>query len=429
MGSGFQYGAPQQAMSQIGDLQFMPDSGTLITKPNGEVWLRGGSIASSAIYPAAATLEHMMVHGAGGGAIALPASAAICGFATNGAGVAIACFSNATNVLYTNNFGQSWSLIAHNLGALPSTDVIWNGSRFIVVGNSTTSLAFAYSITGAVFTVGGTAGLTSATANTARIAWDGTIAIAVVGATTQAASTPDGVTITARTISQAIAQPLIAVLPSLGVNRWYVTCSNNAATSSQSSAADGSAWVNRACPNAAGVAAIAAGLGYIALGSGASIWRSTTGADGSWILSTIPSANLTGSGGVGGISISFPLSLTFDGARFLIGSVGQTSVSPNQFGYTADLVSFTTRQFAFAGASASGALGYAPLSFGSNVALLPVNIVGYVGTQISTAATYSANWFFGSEYVGSVVPIYNQPSAILGGVGYSRLAPGYVRIK
>lgn len=369
------YNAALAARPQIGDQQFFCDSGFLITKPNADVMLRSGTLALASSYPSATSpiVEHLMCHGAA--QIVMPAAPTMASshnWAANGTGTIVLCYSDATNVMVSTNHGASWSLIAHNLG-VQATTVCWNGTQFIVAGNSTTTITCSYSVVAAVFTLGGSATVTTATANTAKMVWDsiGSLALIVASGTnaTQAATTPSGVTLTARTLSQVITNPSPMVLGAVGVGRWYIAGSTTAAT--QSTAADGSTWVTRTAPAAlpANAYSCQAALSNFILSAPTGIYKSTSGTDGTWTFVSVPSLG-------GGVT------LAFDGTRVILNTLGGTSA---QFCYTTDLINFNVRQVAF-----NPANGYV-IPSGANLA-----IVGSSGT----IGSYASNWATSSEYLG-----------------------------
>ncbi|HEY9101092.1 JAB domain-containing protein [Chitinimonas sp.] len=227
--------------SFIGETIFAPESGSCIYDPeSNRFWLRSGTVALSSLYPRAAGKDHLMVHGIA--QITLPASVGVTGFAHNGAGTAIACYGDSINVLRTSDYGASWNLVAHGISGTPVTDVCWNGVRFIAVGNVTGNYNLGWSTTGAAgsWTSLGGPSLTSATADTARIQWNGSIALGVVSGDTKAFTTADGTVPVSRVLPQVVTNPRIEVLPSLVAGQWYVAGSTTAAV--QSTAADGSAW-------------------------------------------------------------------------------------------------------------------------------------------------------------------------------------------
>ena len=387
------YVAANAARPQLGDMQLIPDSGVLVTKPNADVMLRSGSLALASSYPSATSpiIEHIMCHGVA--QINLPAvtsGTSPNSWAANGTGTIVLCYANTTNVLVSTNHGASWSTIAHNLGASQqATSVCWNGTQFIVSGNTATAITCSYSIAAAVFTLGGTAVVTTATADTSKIVWDstGSLALIVVSGTSavQAATTPSGVTLTARTLSQNLTAPVPMVLGSVGVSRWYITSSSTAAV--QSTAADGSAWANRTC-----IAASSSTIGALSnflIGVGTNLYKSSTGADGTWTL--VP------------VTFNSTVTFAFDGTRLLLNTMITNAA---QFSYTTDLANFTYRQCAFL---PSG--GYV-IASGTNLAI--------VGNSSGTAS-YAANWFTTSEYLG----IFQ--ATFLSGTGKSIYA--YSRIK
>lgn len=410
------------ASSQLGDPTFYPESGTMITKPNKEVWLRSGTVAASSLYPAAASVEAVMCHGAA--SVTLPTAAAITGFAHNGAGTAVAAYGDATNVLVTTNYGASWANVAHS-NANPVKDVCWNGTQFITAGNSTSALTCSYSVAAAVFTAGGSAAGTTLTANTVRITWNGSIALlaAAAGTASAAATTTSGVTLTARTLSVAPSTSInVLCLTSLGANQWLII--SNDTNVNRSTAADCSTWDFVSLPTSAPAnGAAAAGNGYFCFGvmSTGKIYRSSTGATGSWVSATIPSAYAADStpNNNPGLLVNSPLGITFDGTRFLIASqIGSGSAFSYLFGYTTDLVNVTTRQIVFPVVAAATPL---PLSVGTGLVLLP-------GVATSTVASYSPNWFTTCDYVGSAAR-FSAPTPTAGIYTISRPVIGYVRVK
>ena len=397
--------------AQIGDIRAFPERG-IKWGPHpetAEIWLRTGTLALASMYPRAAAMPELQAFGTA--AVTLPMGANVVGVATDNVLTAVACFSHATHVLVTTNGGMSWQLVPHNLaGGVVAMDVAWTGSRFVVVGNSSTHIYCSYSAYGLAFTAGASIapGATLSPANV-RVRSDGTNCLVVAGyvsgtAGAQAALTADGTAMAVRNLAGSYSSPLLAVLPSLGAARWLVF-SNTAVPASQSTAADASTWAARILPGTKASAACASATHFV-LGGGGVLYRSATGADGSWTVATIP-GSVTGSPAYAGtVSVASLVGLQFDGTRLLIsgGSAGSNSKA-SMFGYSSELQMVEFRQLAF---PADGVY-VAPLviAIGPNLALLPTG-------GISTWASYAANWLNGGEYVG-----INVEMPLNGGVGPS----------
>jgi len=188
----------------IGVDKFFADSGTSITEESGAFWLRSGLAATAASYPRAAALEHCKISGI---AATNATSMTVRQVADNGAGVIVATYTGAgANVLVSTDDGLTYSVVAsghpHNV-----TGVIYNGTRFIIVGNSGSEIVTRYSTNGTSWSAGGTQSQSGGTSGTAKIAWNGSLAYGLVDGSTGAGTaftTTDGVTLTAR-VSPSVA--------------------------------------------------------------------------------------------------------------------------------------------------------------------------------------------------------------------------------
>lgn len=161
----------------VGTLQYMSDAGTLIVFPDGAEWLRSGTVASAASYPAAATCGHLRV--IGNPAAGWPDNATCSQVAENGAGTIVACYDNA-NVAVSTDWGRTWTTVPANLdGGCLASGVCWNGTVFIVVGRVTTTLYFATSTDGLIFAAShtNTTNVDNYSGSDARILWNGSIAV------------------------------------------------------------------------------------------------------------------------------------------------------------------------------------------------------------------------------------------------------------
>ena len=145
-------------------------TGSAVTLGDGSVWLKYGVLARAALYPEAAALEHLRAHGFSNTAYTVPS-----GFravATDGLGTFVVADLHITNVQVSTDYGQTWAGVAHGLG-VNATDVMWDGTQFIVVGNDTTNLSRSTSPTGAVWTNTVTVGFSAVVTQTAKVAYSG----------------------------------------------------------------------------------------------------------------------------------------------------------------------------------------------------------------------------------------------------------------
>lgn len=410
----------------VGDATYFPDSGTVLNRSDGSVFLRSGTVALTSTYPLTTGVESVMVHGAG--IATLPVSfAKITGWATNGSGTIVICYNDTTNVIVSTNNGVSWSSVAHPLflgGQISAYSVVWNGSRFIVSGGGATSVQCAYSTTGTSFTLGGSVTLAETTSAIARISWDGTTAVIVGGTTsgiTKIATTTDGVTLTAQTVPSTAftygTVPIVLNVPSLGASRWII-CFAGSTVALQSTAANGSAWTSITLP--AACVSFSSGLGMFAIASASTIYISTTGTTGSWTTYTPTGIYVVGANNTASFAFYNEWSLHFDGSRFIIGTGSGNGAY--QFAYTTDFQKFVTRQIIPNTINSSSSIATACLPVGTGM----IFVQNGTGTA-SNKMIYASNWFSTSEYTGSASPIMQSVTS-LGGTP-SRPNFGYVRVK
>jgi hypothetical protein len=180
----------------IGGLRFMPDVGGDFTDVDGSYYLRSGLGATAASYPTAATKEHIKISGvpntySGGAATQI---------ADNGAGTIVVADASTTLKVSTDG-GVTFSSVNPALSSLGTEAVVWNGSRFIAAAISSANMYCSYSTNGTSWTSGGTFALTGSSTVGVRGVWNGSVAFFVGGNVTNAAcTTPDGVTVTQRTL-------------------------------------------------------------------------------------------------------------------------------------------------------------------------------------------------------------------------------------
>jgi len=188
----------------IGSDRFFAESGTSITEEGGAFWLRSGLAATAASYPRAAQLEHCKISGI---AATNATSMTILQVADNGAGVIVATYSGAGSglVLASTDSGANYAVVNTGMSAIP-TGVVFNGTRFIIVGNSSSDIYTRFSTDGTTWSAGANQ-LHGGNNQTAKIAWNGSIAYGLVDGSTgpwSAFTTTDGATLTSRSAPAAL---------------------------------------------------------------------------------------------------------------------------------------------------------------------------------------------------------------------------------
>lgn len=160
----FNAGLPSSASSAsanlpIGAQLLMVPTAQILNFSDGSVWLQSGNGVSPASYPDAAKLDHVCTHGAAANLTAPVAFATTTQVASNGNGVVIATRGVASQMLWSTDYGVTWST-ASTPGLANSpilTSVVWTGNRFIVGGTLSGgpgTAAWAHSTDGLNWTAG-----------------------------------------------------------------------------------------------------------------------------------------------------------------------------------------------------------------------------------------------------------------------------------
>ena len=416
----------------IGALRFSQDVGTLISPTGNDpaTYLRTGTVATAATYPAGALVDYLKAYGSANVSL----GQYIGDVATDGVST-IVCTYASTNVLVSTNGGASWSTVASDLASSAvASSVCWTGSRFILVGHAGgESIYFSHSATGSSFTAGATSNFSGGTsAGPVSIKWDGSIALAAVrnGTATCVATTADGTSATQRTLPGALgSDPRVAVVPANGATRWLISMTGTD-TSYRSAAADGSGtWTFQTGPNVGGAKSVVTTSSKYIVGNGANIYYSSTGATGSWTTVALPSISTY----VGTLNVNANCNLHCDGTRLWIGAyIGtSSSVYANACVYTSDLSTFASwtniqATYPIAGQATYGA-AIAPVICGTRLLFLPADGLASgsgSGHAATVSASYSANWASGADYVGHSLPVTLNSD----GTYSSTRFVGYVRV-
>lgn len=396
----------------IGALRFSQDVGTIISPIGSDpaTYLRTGTVATAATYPAGALVDYIKAYGQGNVSL----GAFVGDIATDGNQTIVCTYDNA-NVMVSKNGGATWSSVAANIsGAGIARSVCWTGTRFVVAGGAG-ACSFAYSTNGTSWTTGATAG--GANTGQMRIRWDGSNCIAVTtsgtspNATIYAIRSADGSAQTlAATISSGSDYAVrdLIVMPSLGANRWLVI--TDYGSTFRSTASDGSGWsAYQTGPFTNVYSACVAGNKFVLAGN-SNFYYSTTGLEGSWTQFTAPTIGNF----VGVINVLSKNALHWDGTRLWVGSNLGTSASvySNSCVYTTDTTSFASWSelqltYPLAGQVTYGA-GIGPVVCGNHLLFIPLDGFssgsgqGHTGT---VNASYQLNWASGPSYVGHSLPV------------------------
>ena len=401
----------------IGGLKFSQNLGTVITE-SGLSYLRTGTIATTATYPNAATSEYVRSYGVSS---SLPI--VFSDIATDGVSTIVAVY-NSTTVYVSSDSGANWTTAtATNPLSSPITGVCWNGSRFIAVGHSgATGISTSYSTNGTSWTSGTSATVSGAAHQGAvSIRSDGTICVIACqnGQNTWVHTTTDGTVLTPVLMSAvAGSTPQIAVVPSLGANRWLIGLMGSTACY-RSLAANGSSWSGVQTGPTGNCKAIIGLSDRFLIGNGPNLYYSLTGEAGSWTTITyqIPCSYLGVLSNTNyGYQINSKNSLFYDGTRLWIGSdIGTSNTNyANSVVYTTDLTTFATsswkeiqQSIVFSGQPTSSA-SICPLIIGNHLFCgtgYGLQTAAGGGLPSGGAACYSANWATGPAYVGHSAPI------------------------
>lgn len=173
---------------------------------------------------------------------------------------------------------------------------------------------------------------------------------------------------------------------------------------------------------------VATGSKFV-VGSGSSLYYSTTGANGSWTTVALPAI----SNFVGALNCNANNTLHYDGTRLWIGANIGTSASvyANAVAYTTDFTSFATwtqiqATYPIAGQATYGA-GIAPVICGARLLFLPADGMSSgngTGHAATVSASYSAAWASACDYVGHSLPLTLNAD----GTYSSTRFVGYVRV-
>lgn len=411
----------------IGGVKFQQDIGVTLIEPQA-TYLRTGTVTATATYPQAALNDYSKAFG-----VTANSSFIFSDFATDGN---LTIVGVAGQGIASTDGGLTWNSITLPTGA---SGVCWTGSRFIAAGHGgSTSINLSYSTNGTSWTAGGTQTVSGAVfTGTVAIRHDGTNGVVACanGQSTWVFTTTDGSSLTPVVMGGAIAaSPRIAVMPSLGANRWLITTSGNTSVY-RSTAANGSAWSGLQTGPDSAVAICATSNKFI-VGRANKLYYSSTGLSGSWTTVNKDVRNwFLGSADVNnmGYLINAQNALHYDGARLWVGSdIGVSATAyANSVSYTTDLTTFASwtqvqSVVVFSGAVTTSAT-ISPMTVGSS--LLMIKSVGMssgsgVGLVSGGQACLAANWIIGPAYVGHSAPLTFQND----GTYETNRYVGYIRV-
>lgn len=230
----------------IGDQKLMAPRGTIITLGTQE-WLRSGFLASAASYPAAAAVDNLRAHSLTETASAAP-GAAMTSIATDGASTFVIAYGSTAQVYTSTDGGVTWTQRNHNSGSIQIRKVIWNGTRFIGVGNDATTSIVAVTSTDGITWVANTiaSGVGPGTANTAVVAWNGTVVIVAIQGVSNAYTSTSG---TGSWTPRALGSTVDSA-PQIDAGSFQSVILKNGGTAHYTSA-NGTAWSALTLPTAA----------------------------------------------------------------------------------------------------------------------------------------------------------------------------------
>lgn len=353
--------------SQVGDQVFMSDISSIYTKPNGEQWLRSGTLIGSAGYAQASAINYLKNVGTSG--TQATAMVAYVGVATDGAGKFVAAYANATNVLVSTDFGATWATVAHNAGGTV-VDVVWDSkdSLFVCAGNTTvlflTSSQTAASV-GSAWTARTGSVIVGGTADTARIRQSSTETVIVCsgGTTGNASRSTNGTTWTASNLSSILASNKTPI--SLGSSIWLIVQSVTGVTIRSTDG--GVTWADATTSSATnGSNGAASSSICVVVDGNNNILTSTTGATGSW----------TNRGAALGSATSVNR-IIYDGIRFIATCSFPAISSMPTFFYSLDGISWASRGISNKSWANSVAIP-SVASDGTNMVFLPASGTGVV---------------------------------------------------
>lgn len=184
----------------VGSQVLMTDVGSTYTMPDGSIWLRSGTLATTATYPALSAIQEYQVLGRLS-TTPPPAADAQIQIASNGTGTLVRGSHTAGQVSVSTNYGLTWTTITSGITTGCSIEgVVWTGSRFVGFGQNAgnTNGSLHYSTNGLAWTAGPQGGFTgSPTVKSGTVwgCWTGTGCVFVYGSSsnlTQSFTTTDG---------------------------------------------------------------------------------------------------------------------------------------------------------------------------------------------------------------------------------------------
>lgn len=400
---------------QIGEFKFKQDVGITLVEPQA-TYLRTGTVATAATYPQGAANDYLKAYG-----VSVNSGLTFSDFATDGNLTVVGVIGGTSNAYVSTDGGATWALTlittSHGGGV---SGICWTGSRFIAAGhNTSTQLALSYSTNGTSWTNGGTITTGSAEGvGTVAIRHDGTTGVIAYSNAQLGCifTTTDGTSITAIGSTVALtASPRIAVMPSLGANRWLIGTSASF-TVFRSTAANGSSWSSEQTgPDFA--TSLCATSDKFVIGRNNRLYYSTTGLTGSWttvdknvknhFLGSADANNM-------GYLINAQNALFYDGTRLWVGSdIGTAATAyANSISYTTDLTTFASwtqvQSVAIFYGTATTSSAISPLIVGSS--LLMLKTMGMtlgigVGSGSGGLGCLATNWATGPGYVGHSAPL------------------------
>lgn len=371
----------------VGDSAFFDERGESFTR-GPQVWLRSGTIDSTATYPKAGSVDALRVSGQ---ITFLPTSVTVTGVATDGGNIWIAAYGDATNVLRSTDNGATWATIAHNAGGIV-TDVVFGNNIFVAMGNTASAFIVSSSnAAGSTWFVRTGSAITTGTINTARVIWTGSQFVAICcGATVGAASTStNGSTWTAQTTSQALVGGC-----SIAFNGSLYYASSTSGTTAISST-NAISWTNRTSPAASLGRVVSNGSIFLIGSVTGSVYYTTTNAI-NFDARVLPAESAAAPRGMRITGVAWT------GTHFLVTSIPDNNNSSNGIMYySTDGIAGWKRRWLTASHSLSAASFWFPHGNGAKVVCMPG------GDGLHGIGLYTASFPTGADFVGSSFPVYS----------------------
>jgi hypothetical protein len=417
----------------VGEFKFNQDLGVTFTD-NQATYLRSGTVASVASYPQAATNDYSKAYG-----VAASSGLIFSDFATDG-NLTIVGVYGSSNAFVSTDGGVTLGNVSLNSPVGQAHGVCWTGSRFIAAGhNNGITVGLSYSTNGTSWTSGGIVSHGGwACTGAAAIRHDGTTGIIAVGngQNTCVFTTTDGSTMSGITFSGILPpSPRIAVMPSLGANRWLIAHSSSVVHAYRSNNAGGTSWSgSQTIPDFA--IALCATADKFVIGRNNRLYYSSTGLSGSWtttdknvknhFLGNVDAVN-------NGYLINAQNALFYDGTRLWVGNdIGPSAIAyANSVSYTTDLTTFASwtqvqGTVVFSGIPPASA-AISPLIVGSSLLMIKtIGMTAGTGLGIATGgqSCVATNWASGPGYVGHSAPLTLRPDGTYSTTRYV----GYIRV-